>query len=907
MTSTKIGSMLTCGITVVVLCACSQMHGITLHVSPNGNDGWSGRSAKANANATDGPLASLTAARNRIRRMQSSGSLTEPVRIIVADGTYRLQEPFVLEPQDSGTERAPIIYEAADGAEPVFTGGRKITDFRLGPDGIWQTHLADVAAGNWYFEQLFVDGKRAIRARTPNEFYYYMVSVREEKLDKSRNRSGRARLTIQARQEDIEPLSDLSAKELDDVLLVAFHKWDNTRRFIDAIDKQTDSIITYGQPMKPWNPMKSNTRYYLENFRGALDAPGEWFLDRNGTLYYKPLPGQNMSNVEVIAPMVEKFVIVSGEPEKGRFVEHVAIKGLTFRHSRYLTPPEGFEPSQAASPVDAVVLADGARNVTIEDCEIAHLGRYCVWFRRGCRDCVLSRCYLHDFGAGGVRVGETRIREDEKEQTSHITVDNNIVVSGGHIFPCAVGVWIGQSGDNTVVHNDIADLYYSGLSVGWRWGYSDSLAKRNTIRFNHVHHIGWGVLSDMGGIYTLGPSHGTVISNNVFHDIYAYSYGGWGLYTDEGSTGIVMENNLVYNTKTGSFHQHYGKENVIRNNILAFSQLHQVQATRVEDHLSFTFEKNIVYYESGPLLAGPWTKVRVKMNNNCYWNAAGEEVRPAGMSFEDWQGKQGHDRDSIIADPLFVDANGYDFRLRDDSPAYKVGFEPFDYSVAGVYGDEAWKRKAASAQFRELRLPPGPPPVSIRDDFEHSKVGSKPAGAESHVENKGDAIAVTDKVAAGGNHSLRIADAEGLKQSYNPHLVYNPNHTSGKTTCEFDLRIGPGVKINYEWRDWRASPYTVGPRFTIEGDALHASGRRLVELPIDEWVHVRVVAPVGKEHNGKWHLTVTLPGATVRRFRGLSFGHQAFEQLTWIGFTSNATQKTVFHLDNIHIRNSSDR
>jgi hypothetical protein len=253
-----------------------------------------------------------------------------------------------------------------------------------------------------------------------------------------------------------------------------------------------------------------------------------------------------------------------------------------------------------------------------------------------------------------------------------------------------VGVWIGQSSDNLIEHNDIGNFRYTGVSVGWIWGYQYSPAKRNRILFNHIHHIGWGILSDMSGVYTLGSSEGTLVNNNVIHHIYSYSYGGWGLYPDEGSTGIHMENNLVYKTKTGGFHQHYGKENIIRNNIFAFSQKYQLQCTRVEDHRSFDLTNNIIYFTEGVVMAGPWDKIDVIVDSNIYWNPLTKEMDFTGMTFKKWQ-KTGQDKHSYIVDPFFTDPDNCDFRFRKKSSIRKIDFHAFDYSKAGVYGDKAWK------------------------------------------------------------------------------------------------------------------------------------------------------------------------------------------------------------------------
>ncbi|MHC4743578.1 MAG: right-handed parallel beta-helix repeat-containing protein [Planctomycetota bacterium] len=874
---------------------------VTFHVAPGGKNG---------------AFRSLSEARDAIRKLKEKGPLKEPVYVLIAEGRYAMSEPFVLTAEDSGTADAPITYAAApkpsfssgpnpaktSTAKAVFSGGRRITGFKEGKDGVWEVKVPDLGTGEWYFEQLFVNGERAVRARTPNKWYHYMGNSSEAPVQ---GKQGQFRRTTEVRGDALKPLAELSSKELRDVTLVAYHKWCISRRFLTDIDTSANIIVTVGEKLKSYSGWPNNTRFRLENFKAALDAPGEWFLSRDGMLYYRPRPGEDMTKAEVYAPVAEKLVVFEGKPEAGEFVEHVRFKGLVFEHSRYLLPRSGYAPYQAAFVTEAAVIADGARHVTIEDCEIGHVADYAVWFRKGCRDCRLERSYLHDMGAGGVRIGEGRIRENKREQTGHITVDNNIIQGGGRTYTSAVGVWVGQSGDNTVTHNDIADFYYTGLSVGWRWGYSNSLGKRNNLSFNHVHHLGWGVLSDMGGIYTLGPSEGTVVRNNIFHDIYAYSYGGWGLYTDEGSTGIVMENNLVYNVKTGCFHQHYGKENIIRNNIMAFSKLYQVQATRVEDHLSFTFENNIVYYDTGVLLSGPWTKVKVNMDKNCYWDSAGRDVTLVGKKLEDWRKETGRDKNSIIADPLFVDPKNGDFRLKPNSPALKIGFKPFDYSKAGVYGEKAWIEKAKSRKYRPLEIAPDPPPVSIRDNFERTNVGSRPSVAQIHVEGKGDAIAVTDSTAASGRRSVQIIDAAGLQHAFNPHLVYTPNHSEGVTRCSFDMRIEEGVQLNHEWRDWRSSPYRVGPSFWVNGTKLRVRERGLMELPLGQWVHFDVSARLQNKGAGTWDLTVTAAGQQPRKFRGLKNGSDKFEKLTWVGFTSNATKKTVFYLDNMEIVNNS--
>jgi hypothetical protein len=870
-----------------------------LYVAADGNDAWSGALAAPNAEKTDGPLATLPRARDAVRRLKKDG-LKEPVTVWIRGGTYDLAETLVFGPEDSGTAACPVIYAAYGDEKPIISGGRTIASWKKPEEGqVWKAEIPEVKSGDWYFHQLFVDGQRRIRARMPNQGYLVNEGPIEPLVDRRKARSDpTTKMGFRFSPGDIRRWTNL-----DDANVLQFHSWTASVHWIKDLDEE-NHIVRFTAPANwPTGYWTENERYYLENFPEALDAPGEWYLDRaSGVLSYWPLPGEDLTKASVVAPRLRHIVRLVGKPEEGKYVERIRFQGLSFQHADWQIADKGPADGQAAHFLEAAILARGARHCAFERCEIAHVGEYALWLGSGCKDNRLFHSHLHDLAGGGVKIGETQSPKTEAEAAERNVVDNCFIHDTGHMFHAGVGVWIGRSSHNRVTHNEICDLDYTGVSVGWSWGYAPSSANHNLIEYNHIHHIGRTVLGDMGGIYTLGISPGTRLRHNVIHDVYSPGIGGGaGIYPDEGSSELLIENNLVYHTERGCFSQHYGRENTVRNNIFAFSRSGEIARYREEDHRSFTFERNLVYSTSGYFLIGGWRNGNYRMQGNLHWDTTTTDPDFDDMGFDDWQAL-GRDQGSRVADPMFVDAEGLDFRLRPESPALKMGFQSFDTGEAGLYGEPEWVALPKQVVRKPLDLPPiivrGRQPIG--DGFEETPVGERAALAVTG-EEPGASIRVTDEAAAGGKRSLKLTDAPGLKYVWQPHLYYQPRFRKGIARLSYSVRLEPGAVFINEWRD-ASQPYRVGPSIRIDAQGqLTANGKPLVRAPIGEWLRVEVSAGLGRQATGTYELTVTVPEESPKTFTDLAVGNPDWRSLRWLGFISLADGPTVIYLDDVRL------
>jgi concanavalin A-like lectin/glucanase superfamily protein/glycosyl hydrolase family 141/parallel beta helix pectate lyase-like protein len=575
------------------------------YVAAGGDDAHPGTARK--------PFATLTRARDAVRSLKKGG-LQEDVTVLVRGGTYRLGGPLVFGPEDSGGLKRSITYAAYPGERPVFSGGRRITGWRKGRGKRWTVELPEVKAGEWRFRQLFVNGRRAVRARSPNTGFFHVVKAGPDRRSSFTFRPG-----------DVKPWADLR-----DVEVVFLHDWCTSRVRIGAVDEKPNTVKLadpIGGLKSRWsfiNSFEPHPRYYVENAAELLDAPGEWHLDRRrGVLSYYPRPGEDMTNAEVVAPVLGRLLEVRGDAK--RPVRNLRFRGLTFAHSEWALPKFGYAAAQAAfhearpahgkpGPRERVPTAvEFERTVAcrVEGCRFRHLGGSGLSLRRGCHENRVEGNEFFDIAGNGVMVGETG--QSPADMARRNTVSNNLVHHCGALFYGSVGVWAGITEGTVIAHNEIRDLPYTGVSVGWQWNPKPTPCKGNRVENNHIHHV-MQMLSDGGGIYTLGRQPGTVLRGNHIHDIPANAGRAEsnGMFIDEGSSQILIESNVIHAVARSSIRFHKATGNRVRNNTLFLAPRRTPFMFNACRKDTMTFENNVAVPEA--LRAAKNAKVGAGLN-----------------------------------------------------------------------------------------------------------------------------------------------------------------------------------------------------------------------------------------------------------------------------------------------------
>ncbi len=527
----------------------SSLQAGEFHVSPRGDD--AGRGSERN------PFRTIERARDAVREKIAAG-LREPWTVVLRGGVYELREPLTLGPEDSGTEAFPITYAAFPGETVVLSGGRRITGWKKDDRGRWTTHLPDVEEGKWFFRQLTVGNRRAIRARWPDENDVLRITGAADDVK---------RFTFNLPL----PGGNLEGQNAE---LVVYESWSITRGLVAASDENALSTAT---PMGWIGHGAATTagpgKYaFLEHGRAFLDRPGEWFLERaTGILTYMAQDGEDPGKEGVVAPILEQVLRIRGTKE--RPVRHVRFQGIGFAHTNFPLPGIGYREIQAAhygtrmeeethvQPVSVeCVYAEECR---FDRCRFAHFGASGIGFGPGCRSNAVVRCTIEDIGGNGVMIGWRGIGSAANGRLDADWEDPGEVPTGNEVSGCrirrcgaesagAVGVFAAFSADTRIVGNAVSDLPYTGISIGFRWNTTPTSQARCLVERNHVHDV-MKKLADGGGVYTLGFQPGTILRRNYIHDVHRsnFTHGGApnnGFFIDQGSKGFLFEANVVEKT-----------------------------------------------------------------------------------------------------------------------------------------------------------------------------------------------------------------------------------------------------------------------------------------------------------------------------------------------------------------------
>jgi len=570
---------------LLLLLSCfSTLFSAEIYVSPKGNDFNSGTK-----NEPKGSLHGAVREAREFRRLQKVAK-DEPIYIYMLGGEYNLYEPVFIRPEDSGTETSPTIIQPFGNEKPVLNGGVKVTGWKK--EGKFWTAEAPSFNGNQIiFRQLWINGKKAVRGRNVSDF---------EQMDRIRSNDKRNEILW------IPASAVKGLTKAPNLELVIHQMWAIANLRVKSITIQGDSAgVKFHNPEAriqfehPWpRPITEKGKesvFYLTNALSLVDEPGEWHHDiETRTLYYYPREGENMNSAEVVAPALETLVIIEGTLDNP--VENVIFENLSFNHTTWMRPSEkGHVPLQAGmymldayqvnpqielgygNPTldnqawlgrpPAAVMILGANNIDFNNCNFEHLGYSGIDYTYGVHGGNTTGCLFRDIAGHGIMAGtfsfpshETHIYYDpidRRELCTRQNISNNLLTDIANEDFSAVAIIAGYVSDINIEHNEINDVAYTGISVGWGWVRTLNCMRNNRIHANHIYNFGKH-LDGVGGLYTLSAQPNTFFTDNYVHSAKRAAYTDkdywFYIYADIGSSYIVFENNYLEQPKTGTNH-----------------------------------------------------------------------------------------------------------------------------------------------------------------------------------------------------------------------------------------------------------------------------------------------------------------------------------------------------------------
>ena len=604
---------------------------IVFYISPSGSSSNNGLSVESPWNWSWSQISTI------IRKKYSS---YKDIYLIFLEGDYYVNEYGISVSKMSSSMY--FRFWAFPGARVRIIGGKKLSEFQRHPlnPKIWTTQLDETSSSY----SLFVNDRRVILARAPKSWDYARLWGYYSTTDP--NDSSYVNRHYIVSDELIKVLSKLSPEELNKAHIICKHYYHTETDSIMNIDTEKNEIITNvtkkSEDYIKALPIEADSLFYIENVFNFLTEPNEYYISPNGTLYFYPEENDDFSNSEAFVSTTGWFSFHSNKDKSAR-KGNFEVKDI-----------------EILANSDYAVYLSNSDNITLINLTIHNCGGGISV--QACNNITINHTYINDVTKYGQYISKS----------DNIISHNNIIRN----FEVNHGIEAADCNNTIITNNEISSGYTAGIMVKSHSSYDMETIRNILVEDNHVHHLGYGISNDLGGIHVLMETNGLIINHNHFHDVWAESYAAHGIYLGTGTAGAICTNNLVHDTTTSTFKIDLGMETTLENNIWAFGGGSLMfWSTNKKEYHEYNIHHNIFLVTESKLMGGGgWNDepVDIDIDYNLYWHCknGAEGFLFRYKNITQWN-SYGRDLHSIIADPMFTDYTKRDFTFKDKTNVHQ--------------------------------------------------------------------------------------------------------------------------------------------------------------------------------------------------------------------------------------------